>query len=627
MTSNNDRSNYCFYGMQEHPNIFAVAIEASSQPFASGYPDGRMMYCNNAFCELTGYSKEELSKMTWAIDLTPPEWRNHAAEILEVLLRTGKPQRYEKEYICKDGSRVPVEFLVHYALNQKGEVEYYYSFITDKTQHKQFEKEREWLLQELTNRHQLLQSILQNVPVQIGLVDGRDFQIKWANNAYLHYLDNAYRANITQYKLDGVIPKFKESGLSEICKAVVASGEAYTEKEYEYTGFDWGPTYWDWSLIPINISGKTLLLLIINEITQQVQSRKRIEELASQEKVDSEEKFRTLFENSMEGVLITKLDGTILSVNSSACHMLGMSEQEICQTGRDGIVDVSDPRLYELLAERKKKGKCIGELNFIAKNGSKVPVEIASQIYRNSKGEEFTSIIIRDISQRIKAQQEMARLDRLDTIGQMAAGIGHEVRNPLTVVRGFLQMLSGKAKYFDDKEYFHLMINELDRANSIISEFLSLAKNKTFELKQVNLNKIVNELYPLISADAIKCDNIVKVELDNIPNPFLDEKEVRQLILNLTRNGLEAMPSGGTLTIKTYLDGEDVILAVRDEGQGISPEVLEKIGTPFLTTKENGTGLGLVTCYSICNRHNAKLDISTGPTGTTFLVKLKIQHD
>jgi len=237
--------------------------------------------------------------------------------------------------------------------------------------------------------------------------------------------------------------------------------------------------------------------------------------------------------------------------------------------------------------------------------------------------EEGLSVYYHDISERRMFEREMARLDRLNLVGQMAAGIGHEVRNPMTTVRGFLQLLGGKEEFKQSKDYFELMIEELDRAKSIISEFLSLAKTKTVDLKPLILNSLIENLFPLIQADAMVSDKNIKIELRDIEILSLNEKEIRQLILNLVRNGMEAMSVSGTLTIQTFMDGEEVVLAVRDQGSGFKAENLEKAGTPFFTTKENGTGLGLATCYSIAARHNAKIQIDTGESGTTFFVRFK----
>ena len=203
----------------------------------------------------------------------------------------------------------------------------------------------------------------------------------------------------------------------------------------------------------------------------------------------------------------------------------------------------------------------------------------------------------------------------------MAAGIGHEIRNPLTAVRGFLQLLTGKEECSLYEEYLNIAISELDRANAIITEFLSLARDRPLHLQKRNINDIIKVLFPLMHADATISGKHIEMLLGEIPKMPIDEKEIRQLILNLVRNGMEAMPKGGRMQVKTYQDGNAVVLAVKDEGFGIKSAILERLGTPFLTTKDEGTGLGLAVCYSIAGRHNATIDIKTSPSGTTFYVR------
>lgn len=219
----------------------------------------------------------------------------------------------------------------------------------------------------------------------------------------------------------------------------------------------------------------------------------------------------------------------------------------------------------------------------------------------------------------------MTRLDRLNIVGQMAASIGHEIRNPMTTVRGFLQLFSQRKEHADNKKYYDLMINELDRANCIITEFLSLARDKNVEYETMSINQVVESLMPLMEADALKQDTLIIAELEETPEILLNEGEIRQVILNLVRNGLEAVSCGKSLTIKTYMEEQQVVLSVRDEGQGIPLNVLNNLGTPFVTTKESGTGLGLAVCYSIANRHQAKITFETGPAGTTCFVKFPVR--
>ncbi|WP_144504567.1 GAF domain-containing sensor histidine kinase [Bacillus mycoides] len=236
--------------------------------------------------------------------------------------------------------------------------------------------------------------------------------------------------------------------------------------------------------------------------------------------------------------------------------------------------------------------------------------------------------IFKNITEKKQYEQELKRLSNLDLIGQMAAGISHEIRNPMTTVRGFLQLLKEEHTYEKHNKYFNLMIEELDRANSIITEFLSIGNTRKSDLQMLDLNSIIHDIIPLIKIDTYNQNKYIQVDTNDIPELFLNRNEIRQLLINLYRNGLEAMSTGKFLTISTYKEGQNcVVLAVRDQGKGIRPEVLEKLGTPFYTTKDNGTGLGLGICYAIAARHNAKIEIQTGSEGTTFFVKFNYENN
>lgn len=231
--------------------------------------------------------------------------------------------------------------------------------------------------------------------------------------------------------------------------------------------------------------------------------------------------------------------------------------------------------------------------------------------------------IFNAISDRRRLELEVQRLDRFNLIGEMATGIAHEIRNPLTTVRGYLQLFQRRVIFSDHIDQLNTMIEEIDRANSIITEFLSLAKNKAVQLTQGNLNSVVDSLFPLFQADAFVKGHQVMVEMGTIPDTKFDEREIRQLILNLTRNALEAMETSGLLTIKTYHTTDAIILEISDTGPGISEKVLEEHGKPFVTTKDNGTGLGLPICYRIANRHSAEIKIQNYSNGASVGIIFK----
>lgn len=223
-----------------------------------------------------------------------------------------------------------------------------------------------------------------------------------------------------------------------------------------------------------------------------------------------------------------------------------------------------------------------------------------------------------------KMEITLNRLDRLRLVGEMAASIGHEIRNPLTTVRGFLQLFQSRKEYAGCSESFELVIQELDRANSIISEFLALAKNKRVDLKRTNLKALIMKIGPLIQAIAIKEDQQLQFELKSEFDIWADENEIKQLVLNLAKNAIEATPKGGDVRIGMHQENNQGVLVIQDSGSGIPPEVYERLGAPFLTTKAGGTGLGLPICFSIADRHKAVIQVETNPRGTVFSIRFDI---
>lgn len=336
----------------------------------------------------------------------------------------------------------------------------------------------------------------------------------------------------------------------------------------------------------------------------------------------SEERFVSAFDNAPAGMALTRLeDGMILRFNQCLSESMGYTSKEV--VGQQTI----KLNMWVDLGDREKVVEGLREhgmvRNMEVKLGKKQGVMIAlvSAHPFEYEGEHCILWTVMNITELKALQEEMARLDQLNLVGEMAASIGHEVRNPLTTVRGYLQLLGSREEFSGVKQQFELMIDELDRANAIITEFLTMAKNWIVEVKVINLNKIIGQIVPLLQADALNKGKQLKVQLAEIPDLLLDEKEMRQLILNLAKNGFEAMEDGGTLTVMTYEEDKSIVLAVHDQGSGIPKEKQNKIGRPFFTTKENGTGLGLPVCYSIAARHNGCLSFQTGPEGTTFYLK------
>lgn len=347
------------------------------------------------------------------------------------------------------------------------------------------------------------------------------------------------------------------------------------------------------------------------------------------ELLEAEERFRSIFHHSPAMIAICSMaDDRHVEANQKYLGTLGYTRDEVIgRTAKELSIRVNldDHKAAKLLHTLRTAGELpIAEYKLRTKTGKLVTVLTTTTLVHI--GDDPCRIaIMQDISKEKLLEADMARLDRLNLVGEMAAGIGHEVRNPMTTVRGYLQMFQRKDELAGYKSQLSMMIEELDRANSIISEFLSLAKNKASDLKPGSLNDALAAIQPLLQADALRTGHAVEIRTAPVPDILFDEKELRQLVLNLTRNALDAMPDGGRVTIATYQTDGQVILAVSDTGRGIPKNVIKKIGTPFFTTKANGTGLGLSVCYRIAQRHRAVVDFTTGSGGTTFYVRFPVK--
>lgn len=349
---------------------------------------------------------------------------------------------------------------------------------------------------------------------------------------------------------------------------------------------------------------------------------------AREELSASEERFRLLADNAGDIIYLLHLHPVHFEyISPSVTKLIGYTP-EFFYKYPEKAAEILFPTDLSFLEQLfNQDGFAVPHYFRIKSNtGKQMWLEQQAVIFYDRQGEP-TAIegIVRDITYRIKMEQNVSRLQRFNLVGQIAAGIGHEIRNPLTGVRGFLQMMYEMDDYQTNPDILKLMVEELDRANSIIEDFLSLSRSRYYSQKWICINRLLVSFLPLLQADATLQDKHIALELKEIPELYLDEKEFRQMVLNLARNGLEAMTAGGILTIATRKEKQEVIMEVRDQGCGINPELLDKLGTPFFTTKEKGTGLGLAVCYSIMHRHRGKITVETNTEGTSFFVRFPLQ--
>lgn len=235
-------------------------------------------------------------------------------------------------------------------------------------------------------------------------------------------------------------------------------------------------------------------------------------------------------------------------------------------------------------------------------------------------------IIIQNVDQRLILREELQQAEKLNVISQLAASVAHEVRNPMTSVRGFLQlMVDDKNLQAQHKNYIDIALNELDHAQSIINDYLSLARPNTDELSPINVSDEVKKTIELMTSYSNIQNITIETAIEDCLHIKGNKNEIKQVLVNIIKNGIEAMEIGGTLTVKTYESNGEVKIEIIDSGKGMTKNQLKKLGTPFYTTKEKGTGVGLTISFQLVQAMKGKINIeSEQGKGTTFTLQFPI---
>ncbi|NRD80975.1 PAS domain S-box protein [Bacillus sp. BRMEA1] len=341
---------------------------------------------------------------------------------------------------------------------------------------------------------------------------------------------------------------------------------------------------------------------------------------------ESQKNYKQFIETIPDSIIISYQD-IILYINEAGKTMLGAQKKEdilgksIFQFINPNYQELAIKRLEQLVKEKKATNSV--EQKLVRLDKKTIFVEVSSRLFI-FEGKDAILSVFKDITNK-KEETEglLQKSEKLALVGQMAAGIAHEIRNPLTSIKGFVQLF--KAKYTSEEEYFNLVLSELERINLIIGEFLILAKPTAVEFKDKEIKSLIKDVVTLINTQAIMNNVQVFVEFESdIPMIVCEENQLKQVFINILKNAIEAMPNGGMIDVKVKLKEKNkVSICFIDQGLGIPEDRLPKIGEPFYTTKEKGTGLGLMTSYKIIENHDGVLKISSKLNeGTTVEVIL-----
>jgi two-component system, sporulation sensor kinase E len=329
------------------------------------------------------------------------------------------------------------------------------------------------------------------------------------------------------------------------------------------------------------------------------------------------------------GVIVVNADFILTDVSEMACRVLGFHRDEVLEKPMEDVFS-SVPDEYRLMQRTILDGAIIRNHAMSWTNDqARYELLMDSNVLKDEHGQRIGAyLIFKDVTNLRSLEEQVQRSDRLAMIGQIAAGTAHEIRNPLTSIRGFLQMFEKKFTELGmDKErgYTDIMLQEINRINELVNEFLLLSKPKNITLEVLHLSHVLREVLPIINNEAILHSVSVRYHSAyKLPQVIADREMMKQVLINLCKNGIEAMGEGGTLTITERFDHQEcmVFVDIHDTGPGIPSFLIDKIFDPFFTTKEKGTGLGLSVCQRIVHDLGGVIRVSSKGYGTTFTVSI-----
>ncbi|WP_025025519.1 PAS domain-containing sensor histidine kinase [Caldalkalibacillus mannanilyticus] len=581
--------------------------------FFDHYPDpvysldriGLFTYVNRSFTDYTGYSSDELINQHF-IKLVEPKYLELTRSYFE-RVKKGESLQYSIHVKLKEGRLIEVD-ITSVPIVVKGEVIAIYCIAKDVTIINQ-KKEQ---LRQIEERYQLIEKNSFDM-ISKNTKDGKFTYVSPASYDLLGYKPfEMYGKNACDY----IHPEDATSIRKKICSLGTAR-DKYTyrirKKDGTYTWFE--------SMI-------TLLQTPPNQpdeylsISRDISERKKSEEILE----ESNQRYRRLIHNSLDTIAIIA-DHKFVFINDSGVKMFEA----------DNYTDIHGRNLYDFLYPEYHE-ICRQRVKHVLEHQE--PVDLIEQEWFTLKGKTLyteviglptaylnqpaVQIIIRDITERKKAEEIMLQSEKLSIAGQLAAGVAHEIRNPLTSLKGFIQLMESGSN--DKQIYYDIMRSELNRIELILSELLMLSKPQAHNYRSMDIRGLIQHVVTLLDTQAII--NNVQIISTFCSEPLIincDENQIKQVFINFLKNSIEAMPKGGTVSIDARREGEYSVIRLTDEGCGIPEEIIDKIGQPFYTTKEKGTGLGMMVSYNIIENHNGKIDVQSEVNkGTMFTVYIPI---
>ncbi|MEK4228541.1 ATP-binding protein [Solibacillus sp. FSL H8-0538] len=323
--------------------------------------------------------------------------------------------------------------------------------------------------------------------------------------------------------------------------------------------------------------------------------------------------FDRMIKNISHGVILSSINGKVITANNKALELIRREHWQVVNRSHDCLFEDFNNNSTSVLQYYGKLAN--NELATIVCTRPSANGE-TSYFHFESKIDNNLSVIITTITdetEKIRLLEKIEHQQTLNLIGQLAASIAHEIRNPMTSLQGFLQLIKSQVDE-ENQHYFTIMESELQRIDLLVSDLLNLSKPKTIEYEHICFLELVKEVIDLMQSQAIISNTIIEFTCDETMEYSIigNKTRLKQMAINMIKNGIEAMPYGGSITVQLLATAEQTIeFIICDEGQGMDQQTLENLFNPFYTTKTTGTGLGLVMVKKVVEEHNGKIEVQS----------------
>jgi len=385
--------------------------------------------------------------------------------------------------------------------------------------------------------------------------------------------------------------------------------------------------------------GERAILGILTDITDRKQMEEKLrhysehlEELVqkrTEEFLESEKRYSVLVEEARDGVVILQ-DAKLVFTNKRLAEIIGYSRYELIGMPFEKLVGEKYLQQAKERYTRRMRGEKVPatyEVELVTKTGECIPVEVSATRI-NYQGRPSDLVIVRDIRERKRIEEEHLKLEKLATIGELATMVGHDLRNPLQSIENAAYYLNNELPHLPisprTMEMLQVINDSINYADKIIRDLQDYSATKKPILEKTDINAIITETLSQVKAP----ENVKLItELSQLPETNADKDMIKRVFMNLATNGIQAMESEGTLKVSTKKTHEFVEVSFKDTGIGMPKENMEKIFTPFFTTKAKGMGMGLPICKRFVESHGGTIQVeSEVGKGSTFTVKLPIQQ-